>query len=384
MDKIVIKNIFDLKPHQENIKIYGKNEDVSDVKASILTNGLSYELTISDNNTIISGHRRWKALTELVKEGHSEFAKVKCIVKHYDTANDELKAVIIANSQRTKNLEQIGREALFLKEIHSSEAEKRMKAGKKSDPMADLPKGSTRDLIAQELFSTGNKWITPKNIDILVQSITKLDEFEKNGDSFNADVLRHELHKDKHNFAAISKLTKNIDEISEENKKRLLDDKITVNDAVKAVECISDTDNDIDYPNEAEETDTEILCTKEQKVNAPSENDVLDDVVLTITDSCRKLLYAHYRLIELYPYNKDDDESCEIKSPYNETIKEYLLTIMSEDIYRLRMCVNDDMMKKDVKNYLGNLENDMINFQKHADLKDLEKYLREFNKLMGI
>lgn len=152
----------------------------------------------------------------------------------------------------------------------------------------------------------------------------------------------------------------------------------------KAVDLMMNPDSGIDYPREENGADTEILCTKEQIVQIPSENDILDNVILTITDSCRKLLSAHCRLIDLYPYNKNDEDSGEIKSPYNETIKEYLLAIMSEDIYRLRMCVNDDMMKKDVKNYLGNLENDMTNFQKHADLKDLEKYLREFNKLMGI
>lgn len=240
-NEIIKKNIFDLKPHQKNTQIYGINEDVSDIKASILSDGFITQLTISDNNTIISRHRRWKALTELVNEGHSEFTTVDCIVKHYETAEDELKAVIIANSTRNKNLEQIGREAIILKEIHSLEAEKRMKAGKKSDPMADLPKGSTRDLIAKELHSTGNGWITPKNVDVLLQSINKLDELEKNGDSLNADVLRHELHKDKHNFTAISKLTKNIDNISAENKQKLLDNEITVNDAVKAIENVSET-----------------------------------------------------------------------------------------------------------------------------------------------
>lgn len=141
-------------------------------------------------------------------------------------------------------MEQIGREAIILKEIHSLEAEKRMKAGKKSDPMADLPQGSTRELIAQELHSTGNGWITPKNIDVLLQSINKLDELEKNGDSLNADVLRHELHKDKHNFTAISKLTKNVDKISKDDKFKLLNNEITVNDAVKAIESVSEISSD--------------------------------------------------------------------------------------------------------------------------------------------
>lgn len=241
MAATVKKSIFDLKPHPKNLKIYGKNEDISDIKASILLNGLTENLIISDNNTIISGHRRWKALTELVNEGHNELAFVDCVVKHYETAEAELKAVVSANSTRNKNLEQIGREAIILKKIHSLEAEKRMKAGKKSDPMADLPKGSTRELIAQELHSTSNGWITPKNIDILLQSINKLDELEKNGDSLSVDVLKHELHKDKHNFTAISKLTKNIDNISAESKQKLLDNEITVNDAVKAVERVPET-----------------------------------------------------------------------------------------------------------------------------------------------
>ena len=100
----------------------------------------------------------------------------------------------------------------------------------------------------------------------------------------------------------------------------------------QAVNQMMTSDTGIDYSCETSDSETEMANTKEQIIQISSENDILDDVILKIADSCQKLLSAHLQLIDLYPYDENDEESGEIKSPYKETIKGYFLTIISEDI----------------------------------------------------
>lgn len=143
-------------------------------------------------------------------------------------------------------------------------------------------------------------------------------------------------------------------------------------------------DNDIDYSCETSDSDTEIPNYKEQIIQAPSENDILDDVILKIADSCQKILSAHLQLIDLFHYDETDDDSEEIKSPYKEFIKEYLLTIISEDIYRIRCCVNDDIIKDDVESMLRIVSSETEHIKDHIAANDLIEYLTEFNTLMNL
>lgn len=133
-DKIIKVNISELKPHTENEKIYGTDEDVTDLKESILLEGLSTPLKITDNKVIISGHRRWKSCCQLVDEGHSEFSVVDCMVEHYQSAEDELKDIVIANTHRRKNYEQIAREALTLSKNTPCRSRKKNEIRKENCP----------------------------------------------------------------------------------------------------------------------------------------------------------------------------------------------------------------------------------------------------------
>lgn len=70
--------------------------------------------------------------------------------------------------------------------------------------------------------------------------------------------------------------------------------------------------------------DTKVSSETEQNVQELSETDILNNAFMKIAESCQKLLSAHLDLIDLFPYdenNEDDDDNGEIKSPYNETIK---------------------------------------------------------------
>lgn len=148
-------NISELKQHPYNEKIYGANEDVSYLINDILSNGLRMSLVVAEHNVVISGNRRLKALQWLANNGHTEFASINCTVRKYEDSESEIKDIIISNSGRKKNWEQVSREALTLVEIYGKEAEKRKKAGKKSDHVDANPQGKTRDLVADELKKKG-------------------------------------------------------------------------------------------------------------------------------------------------------------------------------------------------------------------------------------
>ena len=152
----------------------------------------------------------------------------------------------------------------------------------------------------------------------------------------------------------------------------------------QAVKQMMTSDNRIDYSCETSDSDTEILNAQEEIINAPSENEILDDVILKIVDSCQKILSAHLQLIDLFPYDETAADSGEIKSPYKEFIKEYLLTIISEDIYRIRCCVNDDIIKDDVESMLRIVSSETEHIKDHIATNDFEEYLTEFNTLMNL
>ena len=125
----------------------------------------------------------------------------------------------------------------------------------------------------------------------------------------------------------------------------------------------------------------------EQNVQELSETDILNNAFMKIAESCQKLLSAHLDLIDLFPYdenNEDDDDNGEIKSPYNETIKKYLLGLISYDINKIWKFRNSNGLKKDIEEKLDDINSDISDFNSYIATNDLEEYLIEFNEMMGI
>lgn len=132
---------------------------------------------------------------------------------------------------------------------------------------------------------------------------------------------------------------------------------------------------------------TEVSSDTEQNVQELSETDILNNAFMKIAESCQKLLSAHLDLIDLFPYdenNEDDDDNGEIKSPYSETIKRYLLYFISYDIKKIMKFRNSNGLKKDIKEKLDDISDDISDFNSHIATNDLEEYLIEFNEMMGI
>lgn len=229
MSTIVRKKISELNPHPYNEEIYGVNESIDELVASIRKTGKVATLTITDNDVIISGHRRWKSCKQLVAEGDKRFCVVNCEVQKFDDPLDELEYLIICNDTRSKSMEQKAREAQFLIKIEKEKAEKRRLANLKQNAnisstevpeTAQRGKGKTRDIVAKKL-----KMKSGHEVERAVKSIETIDKLTETGRKDDAELIRDTLNNTSASTAA--DLSSHIDELTEEEKQAIRDKKIS-------------------------------------------------------------------------------------------------------------------------------------------------------------
>lgn len=118
----VLKSPKELKPHNLNVEIYGNESVDMDLVESIQKKGILEPLVIRDDNTILSGHRRWLA------SKHLKIDKIPCRTITFDNNLDEKEALIEFNRQREKTHEQRVREGKQLKGIYVERAKLEMVA----------------------------------------------------------------------------------------------------------------------------------------------------------------------------------------------------------------------------------------------------------------
>ena len=100
-----------LKPHPINDEIYSFNsQDHKELKKSITLLGLLEPIVITNDNLILSGHRRYGVIKELGWED------VDC--RLVDVENPKI-FIVEANRQRKKTTQEILKEAIILKEEYS-------------------------------------------------------------------------------------------------------------------------------------------------------------------------------------------------------------------------------------------------------------------------
>lgn len=234
MSTIVRKKVSELKPHPYNEEIYGANESIDELVASIRKTGKVATLTITDNDVIISGHRRWKSCKQLVAEGDKRFCVVNCEVQKFDDPLDELEYLIICNDTRSKSMEQKAREAQFLIKIEKEKAEKRRlatqnnntaeKVKKEIADVAELPpqlnSGKTRDIVAKKL-----KMKSGREVERAVKSIETIDKLTETGRKNDAELIRDTLNNTSASTAA--DLSSHIDELTEDEKQAIRDKKMS-------------------------------------------------------------------------------------------------------------------------------------------------------------
>jgi hypothetical protein len=141
-------NIFVLKPHPLNTKLYGHEKLDTALLESIRANGVMTPLTVvyaqleGDDkyyNYVVSGHRRLAAAKQIVQEDKiKERSAVVAVRRVRYTALEIEKAIIEANRQRIKTAEVKAREFKELKRIEAALAKERKLAGLKKGEKAPV------------------------------------------------------------------------------------------------------------------------------------------------------------------------------------------------------------------------------------------------------
>lgn len=148
-----------LSPHPWNSAIYGEDYDVTELISLIRDSGWVKRLVITPTGTIISGHRRWKAVLALGWES------VPVEVREFPDSLAELEALLLENASRFKTNEQKVREGEAWSDIEKHRALQRQKQaaattnqqlGRTSVPtlqenFPEASKGQTRDAIAHRI-----------------------------------------------------------------------------------------------------------------------------------------------------------------------------------------------------------------------------------------
>ena len=231
-EKIIMVNISQLKPHPRNEEIYGYNEDVSDLVEKIRKSGVVTTLTITDDNVIVAGNRRWKSCKQLVSEGDTRFCQVKCEVKNFETEWDALEYLIINNDTRIKTMEQKAREAQILLEVEKKNGKGRMSIGGQGgfniEGVAELPPlnmGKSRDMVAKKLHMKSGR-----EVERAVKSVETIDKLKSEGRSDDAKLIADVLNN--RSASTASELSSHIDDLTEEEKQAIRDKKISAYKAI--------------------------------------------------------------------------------------------------------------------------------------------------------
>jgi len=138
-----------LQSHELNQKIYGDEEISQDFLDSIDEFGILVPLKVKPDNTIISGHRRWKGAKKLGLD------KVPVETITFSSKLAEREAILTYNKQRDKTYSQKMKEAGEWEDIEEEKAKERQeKLGKShgKDPSGQLSqRGRSKDKIAQKV-----------------------------------------------------------------------------------------------------------------------------------------------------------------------------------------------------------------------------------------
>ena len=228
MSTIVRKKISELKPHPYNEEIYGTNESIDELVASMRKSGIVTIMTITDDNVIIAGHRRWKSCKQLVAEGDKRFCEVNCEVKEFDNEWEELEYLVIDNNSRDKTMEQKAREAQLLIEVEKKKAEKRRLSNLKQNNISSTEcaephirgKGRSSDVVAKKL-----KMKSGREVERAVKSVETIDKLTETGRKDDAELIRDALNNTSASTA--SELSYHIDELTEDEKQAIRDKKMS-------------------------------------------------------------------------------------------------------------------------------------------------------------
>lgn len=171
-----------LRPHPLNETIYGDRAD-ADLIASVKAKGVLNPILISQDNLIISGHRRWGAAIAAGLE------TVPVVVFGSTDPLDIEEALIESNRQRQKTNEQIGREYKELKRIYNN---RHSRQGMRSDLTSDSQESEVKPPTVKAATELGVSQPTAVRIEAVVN---RIDTLRADGQDAKAETLRQELER---------------------------------------------------------------------------------------------------------------------------------------------------------------------------------------------
>lgn len=226
----------DLKPHPLNKYIYGVEEVDEDLVESIKEHGLLEKLVIKQDGTIISGHRRHKAILRLYPE---HIKNVPCEIIGFpgdeDGQLEEEVKLLEYNRQRKKTKEQLAKEGQILEEIYSKQAEKRKLANLKQNQRSTSegpnlvprsgpqPSGKTVEKVADELGIGKESY---RKLKIIREASESEDQTES---KIAKELLQdenkstHRSYEDLKEFKFIKQCAKDLNPIISEKAKAMLE-----------------------------------------------------------------------------------------------------------------------------------------------------------------
>jgi ParB-like chromosome segregation protein Spo0J len=162
--------VLELKAHPLNKALYGKEEPDVELIESIKTHGVLVPLTVLQDGTIISGHRRWRAAMDMKNP-----PKLPCNIVGYPDKLAEEEAVIEHNRQRRKTFSQLMNECKALEEIYRERADKNRLSGLKQyrktlEKEVCEPVGRVRDRVASHAEMSPRKYEEARRILSATQS----------------------------------------------------------------------------------------------------------------------------------------------------------------------------------------------------------------------
>jgi ParB family chromosome partitioning protein len=161
-DAIQYIGLDQLKPHPRNEEIYGCTESIADLVELIQLKGYVQPLTVKTDGTIVSGHRRWRALAAL------GWKSVPVIVRHFQTEDDELFVLVAENRHRHQSPVQKIREGIVVepiaRELRNRHAAK--KARHEAADSAEPPSDNQQPLMENFPLNPIDLGLTPREMEL--------------------------------------------------------------------------------------------------------------------------------------------------------------------------------------------------------------------------
>lgn len=209
-------------------------DDVTELKESILLLGLQQNIVVKDcgNDTYssISGHRRLKALKELIEEGHEEFKLVPCKVEtNIDEIRTELQLIFTNATSRELSDYEKTHQAVRMKELLNSLKKSGVKlTGRLRELVADTLNISTTQVARMEAIDSN---LVPefkeefKNNNVNISTAYELSGLQKE--------QQEEAYKDYKDKGTLT--IGDVKVIKAENKAKLKDTPVKQQEEVKVV-----------------------------------------------------------------------------------------------------------------------------------------------------